>query len=68
MQLEELQDSGYILPENDDHEVAIAINAAAHNMAQYTLNVMRAKEYIYLDGKFYAKTAIKQIASKEMKS
>lgn len=59
--LQDLQDKGYIVPENDDHEVALAITTTAHNLSRQCEEVMNVKEYIRLDGKFYSKIAVKQI-------
>lgn len=56
-----LQESGYILPENDDHEVALAITTTAFNLSRQCETVLDAKQYIRLDGQFYSKEAIKKI-------
>lgn len=60
-ELQQLQRDGYIVPENADHEVALAITTTAHNLSRKCEEAMNAKEYIRLDGKFYSKKAIKQI-------
>lgn len=56
-----LQDEGYMTPENEDNEVALAISVTAHNLSRQCEDVLNAKEYVRLDGKFYSKEAIKRI-------
>lgn len=66
-QLKQLQAEGYIIPENSDFEVGTAINVTARNITEKAEELLHAKEYVLIGGKFYSKAAIKdKVAPKEI--
>lgn len=60
-ELESLQNSGYFVPENADYEVATGIHIAASTITRKIMDALEARQYVRIDGKFYAKKAIQQI-------
>jgi hypothetical protein len=64
-ELKDLQDSGYMLPENEDMEVGQAMGGASYNIAMRVYKAMTPQRYIRIDGKFYAVTAIKSTIKPE---
>lgn len=58
-QLQQAQKDGYVIPENSDNEVAIWMNAFAHNVTNKAISLLQPKEYVLIDGQLYLKEHIK---------
>jgi hypothetical protein len=56
------QESGYVVPENEDYEIGMWMGATAYEIAQKAFELMKPDEYIRVDGKFYAKSGLRQLA------
>lgn len=52
----DLQESGYMSPENEDMEVAMGKSIASQNITDAVIRILEPDEYILVDNKFYKKS------------
>ena len=64
-EFKDLQDAGYMSPENEDMEVAVGMSIAAMNLTKAFMELLKPEEYILVDNVFYPKSIITSNQSTE---